>query len=117
MSSDLDQLRDDVVGVAQQTSGPLGTSTLGRVTVSPQRLTGTISQADANRRAARILPTYLRAWRRVTIGIGPTAARTRRRRDRDRPGRGHVPATRVTEVSHPLGDGRDTAGMPNHLTT
>ena len=71
VSSEVDQLRDDVVGVAEQTTGPLGSGTVGRVVVQAQQLTGAISKAAADARAAALLGPALRSWLTVELDVVP----------------------------------------------
>lgn len=105
VSSDLDELRDDVVGVAEQTTGPLGTGAIGRVIADEQQLTGTISQSDANRRARSLLGPYLRGWLSTELDVLPDV-----RLDPDDDvtvtyADGTTATHRITELSLPLDTG------------
>jgi hypothetical protein len=71
ISSELDQLRDDVVGRARRYTGPLGIDAVGMRLHQEQQLTGTISQAAANARAAAVLRPMLRGWLTVEMEAVP----------------------------------------------
>lgn len=61
---------DEVVGVAEQTSGPLGSGSVGRVTYTAA-FDGAVTQAQANARAAQVLPRMLAGWTTIRCAIIP----------------------------------------------
>lgn len=96
---------DDVVGVAEQVGGPLGSATVGRVIRDERALTGTIGQGAANARALALLRPFLRGWLTTQIEAVPDP-----RLDPDDDIRvtyvgGDATVHRITELSLDLGTG------------